>query len=279
MQSALGDFLRARRHAMLPDTVGLPRGGNLRRTPGLRREDVAVLAGVSVDYYTRLEQGRERRPSDQVLDALARVFHLDDEASDHLHRLARPRARRSGVRREEGQVHPQVLQLLDEWDRMPACVINRRTDVLARNRMSAAFLEGFEHTDNFLRMLFLSPGAKEISLDWEYNARAMVAHLRASVGADHEDPSLLDLVRELSDKSEDFRRMWARHDVRTRRRDLFGVRHPVVGDLKLWHESFSIDSAPGQRLFIAKAEPGSPSEDALAKLSAAARGTESPARA
>jgi transcriptional regulator with XRE-family HTH domain len=134
MRTALGDFLRARRQIISPDEVGLPRAGDLRRTPGLRREDVAVLAGVSVDCYTRLEQGRERRPSDQVLDALARVFRLDNEATEHLHLLAHPRARRFGVNGEDDRPNPQVLRLMDRWDDVPACVVNRRTDVLARIR-------------------------------------------------------------------------------------------------------------------------------------------------
>jgi transcriptional regulator with XRE-family HTH domain len=237
----------------------------------LRRDEVALLAGVSVDYYTRLEQGRERRPSDQVLDALARVFHLDAEAAEHLHQLARARARRYEVDGEDAQVKSHVLLLLDSWSHGPAAVLNRRTDVLAQNALSLPLIEGLEHTDNVLRMLFLNPVAKRFWQDWEQEARAMVAHLRAAVGADHEDPSLLQLVEELSEESEDFQQMWARHDVRSRRHDVVYVRHPFVGDLTLWQESFSVDSAPGQILVTNRAEPGSPSEEALAKLGAMKR--------
>jgi hypothetical protein len=202
-----------------------------------------------------------------VLNALARVFHLDAEATEHLYQLAHPRALRWGVDGGNDEVNPQVLRLMDRWDHGPALVVNRRTDVLARNSMSAALAERLEHTDNFLRMLFLSPAAREHWPDWEREGASMVAHLRAAVGADHEDPSL-ELVEELSEESEDFRRMWARHDVRSRRHDVVRYRHPLVGDLILWHVSFSIDCVPGQRLFAAQAEPGSPSEEALGKLSA-----------
>ncbi|GAA4560520.1 helix-turn-helix transcriptional regulator [Planotetraspora kaengkrachanensis] len=249
----------------------MPSGHDRRRTPGLRRDEVALLAGVSVDYYMRLEQGRERRPSDQVIDALARVFHLDAEAAEYLHQLARTRSRRCGGDGEDEQVKPHVLLLLDSWNHGPAAVLNRRTDVLAKNALAVAFVEGFEHADNILRMLFLNPVAKGFFPDWEKEARHMVAHLRAVVGADHEDPCLLELVEELSEESEAFRQMWARHDVRSRRGDAVRYRHPLVGDLILWHESFSVDSAPGQRLFTTRADPGSPSEEALAKLRAMKR--------
>ncbi|WP_204078598.1 helix-turn-helix transcriptional regulator [Planotetraspora phitsanulokensis] len=269
MSSTLGDFLRARRQAMPPNKVGLPLGDDRRRTPGLRRDEVALLADVSVDYYTRLEQGRERRPSDRVLEALARVFHLDAEATEHLHQLARPRVRSRGAEDGGDQVNAHVLRLMDRWNHVPACVCNRRTDVLVHNTLSAALVEGLEHTDNFLRMIFLSSAASGLLwVDWEREACSMVAHLRAALGVDHEDPFLLQLVEELLTESEDFRRMWARHDVGLIRSDIVRLRHPLVGELDLWHESFSVDSAPGQRLFTLQAEPGSPSEEALTKLSA-----------
>jgi transcriptional regulator with XRE-family HTH domain len=246
---------------------GLPSGGDRRRTPGLRRDEVAMLAGVSVDYYTRLEQGTEHRPSDQVLDALARVLRLDAEATEQLHRLTRHQARNWDFTGEDDQVKPSVLRLMDRWDNVPACVLNRRTDVLAQNWLSATLVEGLEHTDNFMRMLFLNP-ASTFWQDWEQEARAMVAHLRAAVGADREDLSLVELVEELSLESEDFRRMWARDGGRASRHDVVRLRHPLVGDLTLWNEAFSIGGVPGQSFFIAQAERGSPSEDALATLKA-----------
>ncbi|GII53495.1 transcriptional regulator [Planotetraspora thailandica] len=273
MRSALGEFLRARRQTMALDEAGLPNDGDRRRTPGLRRDEVALLAGVSLDYYTRLEQGKQRRPSDQVLDALAQAFRLDCEETEHLHQLARARPRHCGIDGEDDQVDPYVLRLLNTWDHGLANVLNRRTDVLARNRLSAALAEGFEHTDNFMRMLFLSPAARRYWPDWEQEARSMVAHLRAAVGANHGDRSLLELVEEVSEGSEDFRRIWARYDVRSRRHDVVRVRHPLVGEVALRLEGFSIDNAPGQRLFTMQAEPGSASEEALLKLS----GTRPPA--
>ncbi|GAA4586832.1 helix-turn-helix transcriptional regulator [Planotetraspora phitsanulokensis] len=246
----------------------MPDGGDLRRTPGLRRDEVALLAGVSLDYYTRLEQGKQCRPSEQVLDALAQVFHLDREATEHLHHLARARPGDRGIDGEDTQVDPYVLRLMNEWDHGLANVLNRRTDVLARNWLSAALAEGFTHTDNFMRMLFLSPQARTYWPEWEQEACSMVAHLRAVMGADHDDPSLLQLVEEVSAGSEDFRRMWARHDVRFRRHDVVRLRHRLVGEVTLRIEMFSVDSAPGQRLCTLQAAPGSPSEEALAKVSA-----------
>ncbi|GII27202.1 transcriptional regulator [Planotetraspora mira] len=252
---------------MSPDEVGLSRGASHRRTPGLRRDEVALLAGVSRDYYTRLEQGRDRCPSDQVLNALARVFQLDADATEHLYQLAHPRARSWGIDGGKDKVKPQVLRLMDSWGHGPASVVNRRTDVLAHNSLFAALAERLGRTDNFMRMLFLSPEARRVWPDWEQEAGSMVAHLRAAVGADNKDPSVLELVEELSESSEDFRQMWARHDVRARRHNVYRLHHPLVGDLIFWDESFSIDSAPGQRVFLSQAEPG-PSEEALAKLSA-----------
>lgn len=248
---------------MSPGEVGLP-GGAHRRTPGLRREEVAFLAKVSTDYYTKLEQGVERRPSDQVLDALAQALRLDDDAAGHLRALAQPSTARSETPAPDDEINPHVLRLMDRmWD--PAAVVNHRTDVLACNALWAAITGEFGSSGNLLRMLFLNPRARERFVEWEAQARAMVAHLRAAVGTTC-DSSLCGLVTELSEASEDFRRIWDRHDVRIKRRDPVHLRHELVGELLLWHESFAIDSAPGLRLWTAQAEPGSPTETALAIL-------------
>ncbi|WP_212735406.1 helix-turn-helix domain-containing protein [Herbidospora galbida] len=265
MRTPLGDFLRARRQIVSPGQVGLPSGAH-RRTPGLRREEVAFLAKVSTDYYTKLEQGIERRPSDQVLDALARVLRLDGDATGHLRALAHPPQSRSEAADPDHDVNPQVLRLMDQWHDVAAAVVNHRTDVLACNALWDAITGDFGRTGNLLRILFLDPRARERWVEWDTEAGAMVAHLRASLGANHDDPSLNALVAELSEASEDFRRMWGRHDVRLKRRDPVLLRHHLVGDLTLWHESFPIDSAPGQRLWTAQAEPGSPTEVALGVL-------------
>nr|WP_157554335.1 helix-turn-helix domain-containing protein [Herbidospora sakaeratensis] len=271
MRTPLGDFLRARRQTVSPGQVGLPCGDH-RRTPGLRREEVAFLAKVSTDYYTKLEQGIERRPSDQVLDALARVFRLDGDAAGHLRALARPPRSRSEAADPDQEVNPQVLRLMDQWHDVAAAVVNHRTDVLACNVLWGAITGGdFGRTGNLLRILFLDPRARDRWIEWDTEAGAMVAHLRAGLGTNRDDPSGHALVAELSEASEDFRRMWARHDVRLKRRDPVLLRHHLVGDLTLWHESFAIDSAPGRRLWTAQAEPGSPTEVALGVLRTLAR--------
>jgi transcriptional regulator with XRE-family HTH domain len=261
----LGDFLRARRQVTSVDQVGLVHGGR-RRIPGLRREEVAMLAGVSTDYYIRLEQGRERNPSDQVLQALARVFDLTPEATEHMYELASPRAHRRRPSGTSDKVSMGVVRLLDMWDRAPAFVVNHRLDVLARNQLAAALHMGLELRDNLLRFTFLNPASHEFYLDWEDEALAKVADLRAAAGAGHDDPAMLELVEELSQASEDFRRMWARHDVRAKTDELKHFHHPVVGDLVLWHETLAIASTPDLRIFVNAAEPGSPSERALAQL-------------
>jgi transcriptional regulator with XRE-family HTH domain len=263
----LGEFLRARRQVTSADQVGLRVGR--RQTPGLRREEVAMLAGVSADYYTRLEQGKERRPSDQVLDALARVFRLDTEATEHLHELARPRARKPMHVGRVDQPNPHLLTLMEKWDHGPAFAVNRRLDILAKNQQAVALFEGLGFPDNLIRQAFLDPAGREFYVDWEQDALHKAAHLRAAAGADLNDPSLLELVEELSLGSEEFRRMWARHDVQTWAcaHESKRLRHSIVGEVTLQLEAFSISRAPGQDLVVCQAEPGSPSGHALAELS------------
>ncbi|MGV9305888.1 MULTISPECIES: helix-turn-helix transcriptional regulator [unclassified Nonomuraea] len=261
----LGEFLRARREATTPAQVGLLDSGP-RRTPGLRREEVAMLAGVSTDYYVRLEQGRERHPSDQVIDALSAALDLAPEAVTHLHELAHPRPRRHRRPGDTGRAGPELLRLIRSWPYTPALVVNRRMDVLAANPLAAALFEGQEHADNLLRMVFLNPAARDFHADRDRGARVMVAQLRADAGADLDDPHLSDLVRELSRGSPDFRRLWARQDLSPIRHGMTLVCRHDVGDLVLACESFTVDSAPGQRLITLQAEPGSPSEYALTVL-------------
>ncbi|GII57345.1 transcriptional regulator [Planotetraspora thailandica] len=223
-----------------------------------------MLAQVSVDYYIRLEQGRERHPSDQVLDALAQALRLEPEATEHLHRLAHAQARKRGP---VDQVDPNLLRLVQGWDHTPAFIVNRRCDVLARNSLSEAVCGWLEHSDNLLRMIFLNPASQELlQTHWEQEASSHVAHLHAMAGADYDDPFLVELVEELSLVSGHFRRMWARHDVRARSRETVRVHHPDVGELTLRFEGFSANSTPGQSLVIGHTDPGSPSADALAQL-------------
>ncbi len=246
--------------------VGLT-GGGRRRTPGLRREEVAMLAGVSTDYYVRLEQGRERRPSEQVLDALARVLDLDADATEHLYELAHPRPRRRLTDGRAERVSPNLLRLLMGWEATPAVVHGRYMDVLATNRLADALYAGLANRDNLIRMTFLDPGARDLYPDWEKIARDKTAHLR-SAATDPDDPYLPSLVEELSAHSEEFRRLWARHDVGAKTRERKRFHHPDVGDLDLSYESFTVNSAPGQQLLIFQADPGSASEYALGLLGA-----------
>ncbi|WP_203980161.1 helix-turn-helix transcriptional regulator [Planotetraspora silvatica] len=264
MGSHLGEFLRARRQLTTPDQVGLMQVDDRRRTPGLRRHEVAIMAAVSVDYYVRLEQGRELRPSSQVLDALAKVFQLDPEATEHLHHLAHMGTGGRGCPEPTERVHPNVLRLLNSWGDKPALVMNHLMDVLAQNSLYAALHEGLEHTDNIMRLAFLDPAVRELWVDWEAQARLRVAHLRAASGVNC--PELLDLVDELSGVSEDFRRMWAHCDVHTDGDDSIRVHHPTVGDLTLRYQGLSLECAPGQRLVVFQADPDSPSERALGRL-------------
>ncbi|GAA1263084.1 helix-turn-helix transcriptional regulator [Sphaerisporangium rubeum] len=265
----LGDFLRARRHLTAPEQVGLPPLSDRRRTPGLRREEVATLAGVSTDYYIRLEQGRERHPSDQVLDSLARVLQLGPEAAEYLHGLARPRAGPC-TDSASGRVDPNVVRLMERWDRVAAYVVNQRLDVLARNAVAEGLYGGLEHNGNLLRLALLNPRAREFYRDWEKDTCCKVAHLRAAVGIGPDDPERAALVQELSERSADFRRMWARHDVRSRGRDPVRFHHHTAGDLFTTMEVMTIDETSCQKLVTFQAEPGSPSEHALACLGATA---------
>ncbi|MFC4591566.1 helix-turn-helix transcriptional regulator [Sphaerisporangium corydalis] len=273
----LGDFLRARRETTSLEDAGLTRIGH-RRTPGLRREEVAMLAGVSTDYYIRLEQGRERRPSEQVLGALARVLDMDEDATEHLHELAYPWARRRGPITRTEQVIPSLRRLLGKWDHTPAFVLGRWMDMLAVNPLAEALYAGLEHNDNLIRMVFLNPESKRFYRDWEQVAYVKAAHLRAVAGTDPDDPFLPELVEELSAGSEEFRRLWARHDVRPKRSEVKRFHHREVGDLTLSYEAFTVNSTPGQHLVLLQADPGTPSEQALILLAALNGAPGGPAR-
>lgn len=265
-ENPLGQFLRARRELLRPEDVGVSAHGR-RRVAGLRREEVAQLAGVSTDYYVRLEQGRERHPSVQVVDALARALALDEEAAAHLHRLALPipgRRRRPAPRRDA--VSPHLLNMMAAWPHTPAVVLDRCLRVLASNTLGRALFDGHTYRDDLLRLVFLDPDARDFYPDWDRVAANTVAALRAAVGTDYEDRHLVEAVGELSLKSEPFRRLWARHDIRRKRHETKRLRHPVVGELTLHYESFTVNSDPGRQLVVYQAEPGSPSEEALSLL-------------
>ncbi|MFE0631739.1 helix-turn-helix domain-containing protein [Streptomyces sp. NPDC058864] len=271
--NVIGDFLRARRELVRPEDVGL-NGGGLRRVPGLRREEVAMLAGISSDYYLRLEQGRDRNPSVQVLEALAGVLRLDADASAYLIGLVGPRPRRTR-RPVQEKVPGHVLQLIDQLP-MPALVQGKYLDVLAANAMARALSPNNVPGVNRLRAAFLDPEERELHRDWQTATVNAVASLRAVAGPDPDDPRLAALVGELSLKSDRFRKLWARHDVHRREGALARMRHPQVGDMDLYREKLSINGAEGQVLVIYHAEPGSEAARSLALLGSLAAGTADP---
>ncbi|MEV8540386.1 helix-turn-helix transcriptional regulator [Streptomyces sp. NPDC051572] len=261
----LGQFLRSRRERVSPADVGLA-GAGRRRVPGLRRDEVAALAGVSPGYYSRLEQGRELSPSARVLEAMARVLRLAEEDRLELFRLARPAGRRTRSPSRVERVRPHLRQLIESWTRTPAFVIGHAQDLLATNTLADALYRDFTQHDNVLRMLFLDPAAKTFYRSPERAKHRAVADLQQSAASTPEDPRILHLVGELSVRSPEFRSLWAREYTRVPPYEVKRMRHSVVGDLELRHEALAIRSAPGQQLIILQAEPDSPSADGLALL-------------
>jgi transcriptional regulator with XRE-family HTH domain len=266
-ENLIGEYLRARRELIQPADVGLPQLAGRRRVPGLRREEVAMLAGVSADYYVRLEQGRDQHPSAQVLDALARALQLDGDAIAHLHSLAAPaarRRRRSSPRRE--RVPAGIVQLISSWHETPGYVYGRYMDVLAANSLATALAPYYTPGENLVRTTFLDPRIRHRYEDWDRAAAATVAALRALVGPDADDPQLNELVGELSVRSERFRQLWARHDARPKRSGVTKIHHPQLGALELSYEKLPIPDADRQTLCIYHAAPGSASAQALTLL-------------
>ncbi|MFD3558656.1 helix-turn-helix transcriptional regulator [Streptomyces sp. NPDC058686] len=261
----LGQFLRSRRDRLSPDAAGLS-GAGRRKVPGLRRDEAATLAGVSLSYYSRLEQGRELSPSPGVLEALARALRLGDEDKAELFRLARPTARRTKSPARVERVRPHLVQLIESWTRTPAFVIGHAQDLLAANALADALYRDFAQHDNVLRMLFLDPAARSFYRNPERARHRAVADLQQTAASTPEDPRVLELVGELSVRSGEFRSLWAREYTRVPPYDVKQVCHSVVGDLELRHEALAIRSVPGQQLIILQAEPGSPSADGLALL-------------
>ncbi|MFF7632880.1 helix-turn-helix transcriptional regulator [Kitasatospora sp. NPDC008050] len=260
----LGEFLRARRAALLPEDAGVASHG-VRRVAGLRREEVAVLAGVNADYYTRLEQGRERHPSAQVLDALGRALRLDPDEHAHLHQLAGT-VPGSRFAHTTDRVGPALRQLLDGYPAAPAFVINRTLDVLAANALAEALHSPFERLDNLARMVFLDPAGRQFYARWGHTTQAVVGHLRQAAGLDPDSPRLRELVRTLTADSTDFTRLWDAHAVRGKTQEAKHLLHPDVGPLTLTYQAFDVRDAPGQQLVVYQAEPGSSSAQALSLL-------------
>jgi transcriptional regulator with XRE-family HTH domain len=263
--SDLGDFLRTRRARIQPSDVGMRVVGR-RRVPGLRRDELASLAGVSVEYYVRLEQGRAPNVSDSVLDALAGVLGLDDTERDHLRNLARPvrQARASCPRLREG-----VRLLLESMSATPAFVLGRRMDVVGWNRLADA-ISGWSTADagllNVARHLFLDPTAREFYPRWDNVAEETVAHLRLDAGRHPNDPELARLVTELSTADETFRTLWSTHTVKAKTFGSKVINHPVVGELDLRYETLALPGDPDLTLVTYLGEPDSPTADRLTLL-------------
>jgi transcriptional regulator with XRE-family HTH domain len=245
--NALGAFIKARRAQVAPDDAGVATYGR-RRVPGLRRDELAALAGVSEPYLVRLEQGRDRRPSPQVLDALARALRLDDDAVEHLHALARAAERPGGAGAaapEDEHVADGVQQMLDDWSGAAAYVRGRRFDVLAANARAIALAPLFVPGRNLVRDIFLEPAARDFYVDWEPVAEQAVASLRAAAGAALADHALGTLVAELEERSAAFRALWARQDVRATRSEVKRFRDPSGAVVALRRQVLSLP-APGQ---------------------------------
>lgn len=266
VSSELGAYLSARRAAVRPADVNLSSSGH-RRVPGLRREEVALLAGVSVDYYARLEQGREQYPSAQVVDALAVALQLDGDGRRHLFRLAgqSPRARTAAV---SDRVDPSLLQLMDAWASNPAIVYNRAFDVLASNSLADALFRTWAHSRNLMHVVFTDPAARSFYQDWHDVARNSVAGFRLARGEAPDDPRIQQVLKELLAESPEFARLWAANDARGKSLEVKRFRHPEVGPLTLTMQTFDVRSSPGQELVVYHAEPGSSSSESLALLGA-----------
>ncbi|GAB3188454.1 transcriptional regulator with XRE-family HTH domain [Micromonospora palomenae] len=273
----LGDFLRSRRARLTPPDLGLawPNGG--RRVHGLRREEVALAAGVSADYYTRLEQGRARNVSDQVLDAVARALRLDDLETRHLFALTRPAA---AARRTAPEQPPKpraaLRAMLDSLDPTPAIIHGPRLEVLGINRMGKVLLDDFEamplRERNMARWTFLDPRARRVYREWDVVAPQMVAILRLAAGRHAEDPALAELVAELTARSDQFARWWADHPVFQHTHGTKLLHHELVGPMTINYQSLALPADPGQSLIIYTADTGSPSEEKLRLLSSWASG-------
>ena len=270
-RSEIREFLTSRRARITPDQVGLAVYGS-RRVPGLRREEVAVLAGVSVPYYTRLERGDMEGVSESVLEALARALQLDDAERAHLFDLARAAGPTARTRRRSAprQIRPSVQRILDAMTDAPALVQNGRLDVLAANRLGQALyspmLANSTPPVNHARFTFLDQRAQDFYPDWDRAANDGVALLRAEAGRNPYDRALTDLVGELSTRSPEFRVRWAAHNVRLHQTGAKHFHHPIVGDLTLTFEMLELAADPGLNLLTYSAEPGSRSEQGLRLL-------------
>ncbi|MGW1741142.1 helix-turn-helix domain-containing protein [Nocardia sp. NPDC001965] len=267
----LSEFLKTRRARLRPDDAGAVGFGGQRRVPGLRREELALLAGVSVDYYTRLEQGRARNVSPDVLDAVARALQLDVDERMYLHNLAKPAAPRKRPSRPQ-QVGPEMRQALEALTAVPAYIIGRRLDILAWNDLARLLIADFPALPaterNMARLVFLDEASRDLYPDWRTKARDTVANLRYDAGRHPDDPQLASLVGELSLASSEFRHLWAEHNVHAKTRGRKRFRHPRIGELALDYVAMRAPDDPDMTMMIYSAPAGSDTAADLQLLAA-----------
>lgn len=271
-QAEVSEFLRTRRDRLSPEQAGIV-GGGRRRVPGLRREELAMLAGMSVDYVARMERGNLAGVSPELLDALARALHLDDAETEHLHDLAKAAAPVSPRRRTRvtaSTVSPTLQRFLDAITETPAWVNNQRGDFVTGNALGRALLAPMlddpASRGNNALWTFLSPASRLYYPDWEKGADSVVASLRSQAGRNPHDKPLTDLIGELVTRSDDFRQRWAKHDVRFHRGGTKRIHHPTVGDLEFSYEALTFPDNPALTLFAFTTLPGSPSEERMRLL-------------
>ncbi|TCO54924.1 helix-turn-helix transcriptional regulator [Actinocrispum wychmicini] len=262
MANQLGDYLKARRAGVKPEDVDLPPGGT-RRVPGLRREEVAAMAGLSVDYYTRLEQGREQHPSPSVLNSLARVLRLGPDAQRYLFAIATQGPPVPPVRR---QLSPNLLRLVNDWTDHPALITDPCHNIVVANHLGRAIYGGHQHSDNLARLVFLDPAGRTFYRNWNNVAGTIVASIRAAASNPAVNAELMALVGELTVRSEEFSKRWAKAEVLEKTSGQSFLRHPIVGDLDLTYETFKPNGAPDLQLKIYRAEKGSEMSEKLTML-------------
>jgi transcriptional regulator with XRE-family HTH domain len=262
----LGDYLRARRELLRPADVGLPEGSGQRRVAGLRRSEVAVVAGISTEYYVKLEQGQETNPTDQVLAALSRALKLDATATSYLRSLARPADRR--IHSAPSPVVERTRWLIDSWPMTAAMIMDRHTDIIATNALMAALIPGYRPGRNSLATLLLDPDLRALYTEWEGLSARSIALMRSQVALDPDRVRAQQLIAQLTRDSERFREVWQRHDIVGMTEGTHPMRHAIAGEMSLHYAHYPLVGTDGHSVFLYYAEPGTPSERALAGLAA-----------
>lgn len=260
----LGDYLRARRELLRPPDVGIPEGTGARRVPGLRRSEVAALAGISTEYYIKLEQGQETNPTDQVLDSLSRALKLDATATSYLHNLARLIKKPAPL--DSLPVIEHARWLIESWPMTAAMILDRHNDIVATNALMSALISGYQTGRNALAVLLLDPDLRDLYLEWDGLSSRSIGLLRSRVGLDTENPRARELITQLTQESARFRELWHRHDIEGMTEGTHPMRHPTAGDLSLHYAHLPLVGPAGHTIFLYYAEPGSQSESALSEL-------------